>query len=82
MFGAEEFSREIGLPLVREGEAQDLIYARSATVIAATSAQVQVVDGVWVDLNNTDGLWGICSAVTAAGIFWHVVNSPIPDRSH
>jgi len=57
MFGAEDFSREIGLPLVREREAQDLIYARSATVIAAASAHVQVVDGVWVDLNNTDGLW-------------------------
>lgn len=58
MFGAEDFSREIGLPLVREGEAQDLIYARSAIVIAAASAHVEVVDGVWVDLNNTDGLWG------------------------
>ncbi len=58
IFGAEDFSREIGLPLVREGEAQDLIYARSAMVIAAASAHVQAVDGVWVDLNNTDGLWG------------------------
>ena len=58
MFGTEDFSREIGLSLVREGEAQDLIYARSATVIAAASAHVQVVDGVWVDLNNTEGLWG------------------------
>ena len=58
IFGAEDVSREIGLPLVREGEAQDLIYARSATVIAAASAHVQVVDGVWVDLNKTEGLWG------------------------
>ena len=58
MFGTEDFSREIGLSLVREGEAQDLIYARSAIVIAAASAHVEVVDGVWVDLNNTDGLWG------------------------
>ena len=40
MFGAEDFSREMGLPLVREGEAQDLIYARSAMVTAAASAHV------------------------------------------
>ncbi len=58
MFGAEDFSREVGLPLVRKGEAQDLIYARSAMVVAAASAHVQVVDGVWVDLNDADGLWG------------------------
>src|SRR2546427_7670601 len=35
IFGAEDFGREIGLPTVREGEARDLIYARSAIVIAA-----------------------------------------------
>jgi citrate lyase subunit beta/citryl-CoA lyase len=58
MFGAEDFGREIGLPTVREGEARDLIYARSALVIAAASAHVQVVDGVWVDLNDTEGLLG------------------------
>src|SRR5581483_4145771 len=30
MFGAEDYGREMGLPTKREGEAQDLIYARSA----------------------------------------------------
>ncbi|NIO07054.1 MAG: citrate lyase subunit beta, partial [Deltaproteobacteria bacterium] len=58
IFGAEDFSREMGLPLVRKEEAHDLIYARSAMVVAARSAHIQVVDGVWVDLNDTDGLWG------------------------
>jgi len=58
MFGAEDFGREIGLPAVREGEARDLIYARSALVIAASSAHVQAVDGVWVDLNDSPGLLG------------------------
>jgi citrate lyase subunit beta/citryl-CoA lyase len=58
LFGAEDFGREIGLPAVREGEARDLIYARSATVIAAASAHVQAVDGVWVDLNDSAGLAG------------------------
>jgi citrate lyase subunit beta / citryl-CoA lyase len=56
MFGAEDFGREIGLPTVREGEARDLIYARSAIVVAAASAHVQAVDGVWVDLNDSRGL--------------------------
>jgi citrate lyase subunit beta / citryl-CoA lyase len=56
IFGAEDFGREIGLPAVREGEARDLIYARSAIVIAAASAHVQAVDGVWVDLNDSHGL--------------------------
>lgn len=57
MFGAEDFGREIGLPAVREGHARDLIYARSAIVIAAASAHVQAIDGVWVDLNDTQGLY-------------------------
>lgn len=58
IFGAEDFGREIGLPAVREGEARDLIYARSAIVIAAAAAHVQPVDGVWVDLNDSEGLLG------------------------
>jgi citrate lyase subunit beta/citryl-CoA lyase len=56
IFGAEDFGREIGLPTSREGEARDLIYARSAIVVAAAAAHVQAVDGVWVDLNDTQGL--------------------------
>jgi citrate lyase subunit beta / citryl-CoA lyase len=58
IFGAEDFGREIGLPAVREGEARDLLYARSAIVIAAAAAHVQSVDGVWVDLNDSAGLLG------------------------
>ena len=58
IFGAEDFGREIGLPAVREGEARDLIYARSAIVVAAAAAHVQAVDGVWVDLNDGQGLLG------------------------
>jgi citrate lyase subunit beta/citryl-CoA lyase len=56
LFGAEDFGREIGLPTVREGEARDLIFARSAMVVAAASAHVQAIDGVWVDLNDAAGL--------------------------
>ncbi|HXG51674.1 MAG TPA: CoA ester lyase [candidate division Zixibacteria bacterium] len=56
MFGAEDFGREIGLPAAREGEARDMLYARSALVVAAASAHVQAVDGVWVDLKDSEGL--------------------------
>jgi citrate lyase subunit beta/citryl-CoA lyase len=56
MFGAEDFGREMGLPTKREGEAQDMLYARSAMVVAAASAHAQAIDGVWVDLKDTGGL--------------------------
>jgi len=56
IFGAEDFCREMGLPLRRDGEANDLIYARSHIATAAAAAHVQSVDGVWVDLNDPDGL--------------------------
>lgn len=56
LFGAEDFSREIGLPPKREGEARDLLYARSALVTAAAYAHVYAVDGVWPDLQDTEGL--------------------------
>jgi len=58
IFGAEDFGRELGLPTSREGEARDLIYARSAIVVAAAAAHVQAVDGVWVDLKDSEGLIG------------------------
>ena len=56
MFGAEDFGKELGLPFQREGEARDLLYARSAMVTAAAAANVQAVDGVWPSLEDTDGL--------------------------
>ena len=56
LFGAEDFTREMNLPVRREGEAVDLIYARSAFATAAAAAHVQAGDGVWVDLNDKDGL--------------------------
>ena len=56
LFGAGDFSRELSLPLRREGEARDLIYARSSLVTAAACAHVQSVDGVWPDLQDTEGL--------------------------
>jgi citrate lyase subunit beta / citryl-CoA lyase len=61
MFGAEDFGRELGLPTSREAEARDMLYARSAMVIAAASAHVQAIDGVWVDLKDPGGLIGFAT---------------------
>ena len=56
IFGGEDFSRELGMPLRREAESRDLIYARSTIVTVAVAAQLQPVDAVWTDLKDMEGL--------------------------
>ncbi len=56
MFGAEDYGWELGLPALREGEAAELIHARSTVVAAARAARAQAVDGVWPDLQDEEGL--------------------------
>jgi citrate lyase subunit beta/citryl-CoA lyase len=56
ILGAEDYCRGMGLPLRREGEARDLIYARSAMATAAAAAHVQAVDGIWPHLQDGEGL--------------------------
>lgn len=56
MFGAEDYSRDLGLPTVRTGTARDFTYARSVIVNAAAAARVMSVDGVWPDLTDAEGL--------------------------
>jgi len=56
MFGSEDFALDLGLPTKREGEAGDLLYARSATVIAAASARKLAFDGIWPDIRDAAGL--------------------------
>ena len=58
MFGAEDFGKELGLPVNRVGEARELLYARSAMVMAGAAAHVQLVDGVWPDIRDAEGLRG------------------------
>lgn len=55
-FGSEDFALDLGLPTKREGEAADLLYARSATVVAAVSAGKLAFDGIWPDIEDTAGL--------------------------
>lgn len=56
MFGAEDFALDVGLSVRREHEARELLYARSAVVIAAKGAHVQAVDGVYPDFTDRKGL--------------------------
>jgi citrate lyase subunit beta/citryl-CoA lyase len=55
-FGSEDFALDLGLPTKREGEAADLLYARSATVVAAVSGGKLAFDGIWPDINDAAGL--------------------------
>ena len=55
-FGGEDFSREMGLPLVRTGEAKELLYQRAAVATACAAAGVQPVDVIWTELNDLEGL--------------------------
>ena len=58
MFGAEDFGLDIGLSTNRQGEGRELIYARSAIVVACAAAKIQSIDGVWPDINDHEGLAG------------------------
>jgi citrate lyase subunit beta / citryl-CoA lyase len=67
MFGAEDFSTDVGLPTVRSGMARDFLYARSMIVYAAVSAGVIPVDAVWPELRDLDGLRHDAQAARALG---------------
>lgn len=56
IFGAEDFALDLGLGTAREGEAAELLYARSALVVAAGAAHVLSVDGVFPDLDDDEGM--------------------------
>ena len=51
-FGSEDFASDLGLPTKREGEAADLLYPRSAVVVAAASVGRLAFDGVWPDIED------------------------------
>jgi citrate lyase subunit beta/citryl-CoA lyase len=56
LFGAEDFARDLSLPTEREAEAAELVYARSAIVVAAVAARRQAIDGIWPKVTDLDGL--------------------------
>src|SRR5256886_291029 len=56
MFGAEDWASDLGLPAGREGEGRELLYPRSAVVVAATAAGILAFDSVWPDIRDLPGL--------------------------
>jgi citrate lyase subunit beta/citryl-CoA lyase len=76
MFGAEDYSRDIGLPAVRTGIARDFIHARSAIVVAATAAGGVAIDGVWPDLKDSEGLAQDSAMARALGFLGKSVVHP------
>ncbi len=54
MFGAEDYTRDIGAERTREGSELDM--ARGLLVIAAKAAGVQVLDTVYSDFRDNEGL--------------------------
>ena len=54
LFGAEDLTAELGIPRTLHGE--ELVYARSAVVLAAATIDAEPIDAVWVDLANVDAL--------------------------
>jgi citrate lyase subunit beta/citryl-CoA lyase len=56
LFGAEDFARDLALPTEREAEAAELLYSRSAVVVAAVAAGKHAIDGIWPDVADEAGL--------------------------
>lgn len=56
ILGAEDLALDLGLSVLREDEARELLFARSTVVTAARSAGVASIDGVYPDFADIDGL--------------------------
>jgi citrate lyase subunit beta/citryl-CoA lyase len=56
MFGAEDFALDLGLGTRREGEAAELLFARSMIVMAAAAEHILSIDGVFPDLADEEGM--------------------------
>jgi citrate lyase subunit beta / citryl-CoA lyase len=54
LFGAEDLTAEIGIRRTTDGE--ELLFARSQVVLAATAAGADAIDAVFTDVADTDGL--------------------------
>jgi citrate lyase subunit beta / citryl-CoA lyase len=56
IFGAEDYALDLGLGAERRGEARDLLYPRSAIVVAAAASKILSIDGVFPNLDDDEGL--------------------------
>ncbi|MBI5879273.1 MAG: CoA ester lyase [Chloroflexi bacterium] len=65
LLGSEDLAGDLGATRTREG--WEVFYARSAVVTAAAANGLQALDGVYVDLQDTDGLRAECGRVLGMG---------------
>ncbi|MEA1913378.1 MAG: CoA ester lyase [candidate division WOR-3 bacterium] len=64
-FGAEDFTRDIGVERTKEG--MELLLARQTIVLAAKSAGIQASDTVFSDINDMEGLINETTFVKSLG---------------
>jgi len=65
LFGAEDLTAEVGVPRTLDGE--ELLFARSQVVLAATAAGADAIDAVFTALEDLDGLRRDASRARALG---------------
>ncbi len=64
-FGAEDFTRDLGVPRTREGK--ETLQARSQIVYAAKVAGLQAIDTVFSDVGDDEGLRASCLEAKGLG---------------
>jgi citrate lyase beta subunit len=65
VFGAEDFTAQLGVPRTIEGE--ELLLARSQVVLAAAAAETDAIDTVFIDVNDVQTLRRDCERARALG---------------
>jgi len=53
-FGAVDYTRDMGVPISKEGV--ELLYPRSHIAVASRAAGIQAVDSPWIDILDKEGL--------------------------
>jgi len=64
-FGAEDFTLDVGTSRSREGS--ELMCGRALTLLAAAARKIQVVDTVFSDLSDEEGLSNECKKIRQLG---------------
>jgi len=54
IFGAEDYAASVGATRTKEGT--EVLYARSAVIVACAASNLQAIDMVYIDFKDTEGL--------------------------
>jgi citrate lyase subunit beta/citryl-CoA lyase len=74
LFGAEDLTAEIGTRRTTDGE--ELLFARSQVVLAATAAAADAIDAVFTDVADADGLKRDATRARALGFRGKMIIHP------